>query len=55
MHFAAISIYTDRYPAAIQRTIDMMLVDIPTEIVHRRTMHPLTADPQIHSLALWQL
>lgn len=55
MHFAAISIYTDRYPAAIQRTIDMMLIDIPTEIVHRRTMYPLPADPQIHPLTLRQL
>ena len=55
MHFAAISIYMYRYPAAIQRAIDMMLIDIPTEIVHRRAMHPLPADPQVHPLPLRQL
>ena len=55
MHFAAISIYMYRYPTAIQRAIDMMLIDIPTEIVHRRAMHPLPADPQVHPLPLRQL
>ena len=52
MHFAAIPIYMDRYPTAIQRAIDMMLIDIPTEVVHGRTMYPLPADPQIHPLSL---
>src|SRR5580692_2229618 len=55
MHFAAISINMNRYPAAIQRAIDMMLIDIPTEIVHRRTMYPLPANAQIHPLPLRQL
>ena len=52
MHFPAIPIHPHRYPTAIQRAIDMMLIDIPTEIVHRRTMYPLPADPQIHPLPL---
>ena len=55
MHTPAIPIHLHRSTAAIYRPADMLLILVPLEIVQRRRVYPLPADPQIHPLPLWQL